>query len=98
MVAAAMAMRPWHWMRDTMELLPRVGASSWGMDAVQKQDLQEDGAAKNMADEPCGASMEKARANEVGMVLLAEIGKVLPAEVGLVLLALVDAVDCASAE
>ena len=98
MVAVAMAMRPWHWMLDTMELLPRVGASSWGMDAVQVQDLQDDGAAKGMADEPCGAGMEKARASEVGMVLLAKVGMVLPAEVGLVLLALVDAVDRASAE
>ena len=34
MVAAAMAM---HY---KMELLPRVGASSWGMDAMQVQDLQ----------------------------------------------------------
>ena len=68
------------------------------MDAVQVQDLQEDGAAKAMADEPCGASMEKARASEVGIVLLAEVGMVLPADVGLVLLAPVDAVDRASAE
>ena len=80
MVAAAKAML------DTMELLPRVGASSCCMDAVQVHDLQEDGAAKGMVDEPCGAGMEKARANEAGMVLLAEVCMVLPSEVGLVLL------------
>ena len=82
-------------MPDTMEL-----KSSWGVKAGQMQELQEDGAAKGMAmaDEPCGADMGKARANEVGMVLLAEVGIVLPAKVSLVLLALVNAMDRASAE
>ena len=73
-----------------MELLQSV-------DAAQVQDLQKEGAANGMADELCGAGMEKARANEVGMVLLAEVAMVLPAELGMVLLTLVNPVNRASA-